>query len=480
MDNCKVLAFDFGASTGRAILGTLDNGKLNYEEVHRFDNIPVEKDGTLYWDIDALMTGIKEGIEKAGVFDGIGFDTWGVDFGLLDEEGKLITAPVHYRDSRTVGMIPEVTDKIGTEKLYELTGNQIMEINSLFQLMALKKKQPEVLEKAKTLLFMPDLFAYLISGAKVCEQCIASTSQMLDLKEVEWCKEMLEELEIPTDMLLPVVKSGTVTGELPNGAKVIAVAGHDTQCAVAAVPFKCENAAFLSCGTWSLFGAELDEPILTQESVSLELSNELGANGKINYLKNIVGLWLIQESRRQWQREGVDYSFAELADLALVAKPFQCFIDPDDALFTAPGDMPERIKEFCRQTNQYVPQNVGEVARCIYESLAMKYHLALEQIGQVTGKQFDMLHIIGGGSQAKILCQMAASSCGVPVAAGPVEATAIGNLMIQFVALGALKDIEEGRKMIAESESLTYYEPDQKEDWQKAYAGFVEILKRRS
>ena len=479
MSSYKVLAFDFGASTGRAILGTLDQGKLTYEEVHRFDNVPVERDGTLYWDIDALVAGIKEGIEKAGTFDGIGFDTWGVDFGLLDADGNLITAPVHYRDGRTAGMIPEVTDRIGTERLYELTGNQIMEINTLFQLMALKK-QPEILEKAKTLLFMPDLFAYLISGTRVCEQCIASTSQMLNLQEVTWCKEMLREVGIPSEMLLPVVKSGTVTGTLPNGAKVIAVAGHDTQCAVAAVPFENSNAAFLSCGTWSLFGTELDKPILTRESVSLELSNELGANGKINYLKNIVGLWLIQESRRQWGREGKQYSFSELEKLALEAKPFQCFIDPDDTLFTPPGDMPERVRQFCRESGQYVPQTVGEIVRCIYESLAMKYRLALEQISQVTGKQFDMLHIIGGGSQAKLLCQMAASSCGVPVAAGPVEATAIGNMMIQFVALGALEDIEAGRKMIAESEPLVRYHPEQTEDWQQAYTDFMNILEKRS
>lgn len=479
MSSYKALAFDFGASTGRAILGTLDDGKLTYREVHRFDNVPVERDSTLYWDIDALLAGIREGIERAGAFDGIAFDTWGVDFGLLDAEGKLISAPVHYRDGRTAGLLPEITEKIGVDRLYQLTGNQIMEINTLFQLTALKK-QPEVLKKAKKLLFMPDLFAYLISGTAVCEQSIASTSQMLNPTRRDWCRQMLEELELPTDILLPVVSSGSVTGSLPGGAKMIAAAGHDTQSAVAAVPFRSDRAAFLSCGTWSLLGTELDEPVLTPKSAELGLSNELGANGKTNYLKNIVGLWLIQESRRQWRRENQEYSFAELEQLAQQSKPFQCFIDPDDPLFTPPGDMPGRIRQYCRETGQYVPQTVGEVVRCIYESLAMKYRLALEQIGTVTGKQFDVLHIIGGGSQAQLLCQMTASSCGIPVVAGPIEATALGNLMIQFIALGALPDIPAGRQLIADCESTKCYYSEHSEEWKKVYTRFVDFLQKRS
>lgn len=479
MSSYKALAFDFGASTGRAILGTLDDGTLTYREVHRFDNVPVERDGTLYWDIDALLVGIREGIERAGEFDGIAFDTWGVDFGLLDAEGKLISAPVHYRDGRTAGLLPVVTEKIGIDRLYQLTGNQIMEINTLFQLTALKK-QPEGFKKAKKLLFMPDLFAYLISGTAVCEQSIASTSQMLNPISRDWCRQMLEELELPTDILLPVVPSGSVTGSLPGGAKMIAAAGHDTQSAVAAVPLRSERAAFLSCGTWSLLGTELDEPILTPKSAELGLSNELGANGKTNYLKNIVGLWLIQESRRQWKRENQEYSFAELEQLAQQTKPFQCFIDPDDPLFTPPGDMPGRIRQYCRETGQYVPQTVGEVVRCIYESLAMKYRLALEQISASTGKQFDVLHIIGGGSQAQLLCQMTASSCGIPVVAGPIEATALGNLIIQFIALGALPDIPAGRRLIAECEPTKCYDSEHSEEWKQAYTRFVDFLEKRS
>ena len=476
MRTCKALAFDFGASTGRAILGTLSEGKLTYREVYRFDNVPVQKGETLYWDIDQLTEGIKTGIALAGDFDSIAFDTWGVDFGLLDADGKLLAPPVHYRDQRTAGLADEVIGQIGAEQLYRLTGNQTMEINTLFQLLALRKQQPELLEKAHRLLFMPDLFAYLVSGAAVCEHTIASTSQMLSPVTGTWCRDMLKQLGIPGGLLQNITESGTVTGELSNGAKVIAAAGHDTQCAIAAVPSMSEQTAFLSCGTWSLLGTELDEPILSAKSMQLGLSNEMGANGKINYLKNIIGLWLIQESRRQWQREGLDYSFAQIAAMAEEAQPFTCFIDPDDPLFVSPGDMPGRIREYCRKTGQQEPTTVGAIARCIYESLALKYRLALEQINDAAGKNIDTLHIIGGGSQASILCRMTACSCGIRVSAGPVEATALGNLLIQFTALNALEDLEKGRQLIAESEPLTWYEPEHTDAWEQAYQRFLKLL----
>lgn len=479
MGSYQALAFDFGASTGRAVLGTLADGKLTCREVYRFDNTPVERDGTLYWDIDALLAGVREGMARAETFDSLAFDTWGVDFGLLDAEGRLLAPPVHYRDRRTAGLIPRVTDKVGTNRLYQLTGNQIMEINTLFQLVALQA-QPALLRRAKTLLFMPDLLAYLISGAAVCEQSIASTSQLLDPAGKDWCHALLDELSLPADILPPVIPSGSITATLPGGAKVIAVAGHDTQSAVAAAPLQSDRAAFLSCGTWSLLGTELDRPVLTAESAALGLSNELGANGKVNYLKNIVGLWLLQESRRQWQREGKDYSFAALEQLATYAPPFRCFIDPDDTLFTSPGDMPGRVRAYCRETGQYVPQTVGEVVRCIYESLALKYRLALGQLEAVTDKRFDTLHIIGGGAQAALLCRMTASSCAIPVHAGPVEATALGNLLVQFVALGALPDIAAGRGLIAACEPVQLYQPEQPTAWQQAYTTFVHHLQKRS
>ncbi|MEG1872808.1 MAG: FGGY-family carbohydrate kinase, partial [Ruthenibacterium sp.] len=345
----------------------------------------------------------------------------------------------------------------------------------LFQLLAFKEQQPELLGKAKTLLFMPDLFSYMLSGAPVCEQSIASTSQMLDLTTGKWSTEVLHAFDLPAELLLPPVKSGTVTGTL-NGAKMVAVAGHDTQCAVAAVPTQSTDVAFLSCGTWSLLGTELDRPVLTEQSAALGLSNELGANGKINYLKNIIGLWLIQESRRAWRKKGEEYSYADLERLALAAPALQCFIDPDAPEFAPPGDIPARVQEFCRKTGQQVPQSVGEIMRCIYESLALKYRFAIEQLQTVTGKHFTALHVLGGGTKDGLLCQMSANSTGLPVVAGPIEATALGNIVIQLVALGELADIAAGRALIAATETLKHYAPAETDAWNKAYEAYKTIL----
>lgn len=477
MKACRALAFDLGASTGRGILGVLEGDALTCREVIRFDNTPVERDGHLCWDMDALLSGIRAGIARAGTIDALAFDTWGVDFGLLDEQGRLLAPPVHYRDGRTAGM-PALAEKIlSPAELYAATGNQIMAINTLFQLLAVKHHQPELLKRAKTLLFMPDLLAYLLSGTAACERSIASTSQMLDPTSGTWHRPLLERLGLPPEILLPPVKSGTVTGRLETGVKIVAAAGHDTQCAAAAAPLEGEGAAFLSCGTWSLLGTELPAPILTAQSAALGLSNELGANGRVNYLKNISGLWLLQESRRQWQREGQDYPFSRLEELAQAAPAFSCFIDPDDPRFAAPGDLPERIRRFCAETGQRVPESVGATVRCMYESLALKYRLALTQLAEMTGRTFDTLHIVGGGARAALLCRMSAGSCGIPAAAGPVEATALGNLIIQFTALGALPSLEAGRALIARQFPPVRYAPGgDGAAWQTAYTRFQTIL----
>lgn len=476
----RVLAFDLGASSGRAILGIYENGSLKIEEVHRFENVPVHTDGHLRWNFGQLLAEVRKGIEKAESFHSVGFDTWGVDFGLVDRQGRLLEDPVHYRDERTAGICEKVFEEISAQELYERTGNQIMPINTLFQLAALKNECPELLEKADRLLFMPDLFAHALCESAVCEQTIASTSQMLDPVSKNWDKELLQKLGLPYGLLSPTVTSGTVVGELAlnnsPAAKVIAVAGHDTQCAVAAIPTERDDVAFLSCGTWSLLGTELSEPVLTRESMEQELSNEVGADGKINYLKNIIGLWLIQECRRNWQEQGCDLSFAELAEEAEKSPALRCFIDPDAEEFAAPGDMPKRIQEFCRKTGQYVPQTVGEISRCIYESLALKYRFALEQLGTVTKKSFSALHILGGGSNAAVLCQMTADACGIPVIAGPSEATALGNILIQLVALGHLPSIKDGRRLIAETQSVEYYEPQSSSKWERAYGDYLKIL----
>ncbi|HIX34433.1 MAG TPA: rhamnulokinase [Candidatus Gemmiger avium] len=471
----RVLAFDFGASSGRAILAEYENGHLTYKEAHRFENCPRERDGHFRWDFADLMANVHQGIEKAGAFDSIGFDTWGVDFGLLDEDGKLLGDPVHYRDSRTEGMVEKAMARMDADALYTATGSQIMAINTLFQLLAVQEQDAETWEKARRLLFMPDLFAHALCGANVCETTIASTSQMLDARTGAWNRDVLQSFAIPEHLFAPRVNSGTVVGEY-QGAKVIAVAGHDTQCAVAAMPAPDANAAFLSCGTWSLLGCELDAPVLTEQSRLLALSNEQGANGKVNYLKNIIGLWLIQESRRQWRREGQEYSYAQLEQLALAAEPLRSFIDPDDPLFTPPGDIPGRVREFCRRTGQPVPETVGQVMRCIYESLALKYRFALEQLSRATGKQFSVLHVLGGGAKDGLLCRMTADCAGIPVVAGPVEATALGNILTQLVALGELPDIAAGRALIAATEPVKRFAPADRNDWDKAYETYTTIL----
>ncbi len=471
-----VLAFDFGASSGRAIKAEFDGKTLTCKEIHRFENCPIQQDGHFRWDFDALAAEVNRGIEKAGCFDSIGFDTWGVDFGLLDADGRLLEAPVHYRDSRTEGMVEKALEQVDADALYSATGTQIMGINTLFQLLALKEQQPQLLQKAQTLLFMPDLFAYAVSGCKACEQTIASTAQLLDLSSGRWNTALMEKLGIPSRLFLPVTPTGTVLGSLANGSKIVSVAGHDTQCAVAAMPSCEQDAAFLSCGTWSLLGCELEKPVLTKESRELGLSNEMGANGKINYLKNIIGLWLIQESRREWRRQGQEYSYADLERLALAEAPLRCFIDPDDPMFTPPGDIPGRVQEYCRKTGQYVPQTVGQVMRCIYESLALKYRFALDQLETVTGKHFSVLHILGGGTKDGLLCRMTASSIGRRVVAGPIEATALGNIIIQLVALGALSSVEEGRLLIARTENVTEYLPDGTADWDIAYNQYKKLL----
>ena len=474
----KVLAIDLGASSGRAILAAYDGaaGTLSTEEVHRFENVPVEKDGTLRWDIDALTANIREGAAKAGAFESVSVDTWGVDFALSDAEGRLIEAPVHYRDRRTEGVAAQVIEKIGAETLYRRTGNQFLDLNTLFQLVALKRDAPEVYEKTATILFMPDYFNYTLGGRPVSELTISSTSQALNPLTRRWDTETLSALGLDVRKFAPLVPSGTVIGER-NGVRVVAAAGHDTQCAVAAIPTDRTDVAFLSCGTWSVLGTELDEPILTRESLDASLSNEIGANGKINYLQNIIGLWLIQESRREWRRRGTNYTYGELEKLAGEAAPLRSFIDPDAPAFNAPGDMPERIRAYCRTTGQPVPETAGEITRCIYESLALRYRLGLERMSAVTGKTFAALHLIGGGAQSATLCRFTADCCELPVVAGPVEATALGNIVIQLTALGAVPNLNAGRALIGKAEKIVRYEGRPSEDWRDAYRKFKRSLK---
>lgn len=490
MEESKVLAVDFGASSGRIMLGSFDGRTITIKEIHRFSNDPVIVNGTMYWDVLRLFYEIKQGILKSkpyGKIDSIAVDTWGVDFGLLDERGYLLENPIHYRDSRTQGMMDIAFGLIPKEEFYHESGNQFMEINTAFQLLSLSIKRPEVLERAHTLLMMPDLFNYFLSGIKKDEKSIVSTTQLSDPYGPGWAMDVVGRLKLPTGIFTEVVPTGTTLGPIlkaiqdeleVSGMDVVAVAGHDTQCAIASVPTSADDFIFISCGTWSLFGTELDAPLINRSSEELNITNETGVDGKTSFLKNIIGLWLIQESRRQWIREGEEYSFSELEKMASATEPFKCFIDPDDPLFVPAGNVPQRIKEYCVRTGQEIPLTKGEIVRCIDESLALKYRYTLEEIMACTGKDYKNINIVGGGTNSELLCQFTASSCGLDVIAGPIEATVYGNIGIQLMAQGKIKDLKELRHVIKVSEDPVIYKPKEKESWEKAYQSYKEhILK---
>ena len=468
----RVLAFDFGASNGRALIGEVKGGALTYTEVHRFPNDPVEINGKLYWDFLRLIHEIKTGIIKAkqaGGFDSIGIDTWGVDYGFIDNKGDLVNTPYHYRDLRTEGVPEKVYELFGgKDKLYAATGIQLMRLNTIFQLYASVHEDKEAVDRASAMLFIPDLMAYVLTGVKAAEYTIASTSQLLDPFTRDWNYDILEKIGFDASKLPEIVESGHVYGNLKTeicdelgvpSVPVIAVCTHDTGSAVAAVPGDMENCCYISCGTWSLMGVELKSPVVNERSFKENFTNEGGYDKSIRFLKNIMGLWIIQEARREWQKQGLDYSFAALAEMAEKADSV-CYIDPDYAEFEYPGNMLEKISDFCRLTGQREPKTVGEFARCIYESLALKYRYTLEGIERLTGKKFGAVNIIGGGCKAEILCRMAADICGVKVVAGPSEATALGNIAVQMIVLGEVKDIKEAKKLISAGGDVKEYSPE--------------------
>lgn len=484
----NVLAIDLGASSGRAILCSFDGKKIELNEVHRFDNNSIQVNGTLFWDTSHLMEEIIQGIlnaHKVCDFMSLGVDTWGVDFGLVSSAKKLIEPPVHYRDNRTRGMVEKVFETIDAKELYAKTGNQIMNINTLFQLMSLKEKRTSLLNEADNFLLMPDLFGYLLTGKKVAEVSIASTTQLLQPLTKQWNMELIQSLGLPDRLFPELVKSGTVLGQLSEEVckelaiapkKVISVAGHDTACAVAAVPANEKDFIFISCGTWSLLGTELDKPILTEKSSRYNLTNEVGYGDTTEFLSNIIGLWLIQETRRQFNREGKNYSYGDMEELALMCEPFAYFIDPDNEAFVPPGDIPGRIKEYCKATGQGEPASDGEIIRCIYDSLAMKYNYAYQRICDCTGKEYNTIHMVGGGSKDKFLCQLTANATGCEVLAGPVEATAFGNAAIQLMTLGLIPDIESARQIIKNSFTPVRYFPVEQQLYKEHYQKFKELI----
>lgn len=486
----KLLAFDYGASSGRAILGKFNKDKLELSEVHRFSNDPVMVNGSFYWDVLRLFHEMKQGILKCikdgeGDIKGVGTDTWGVDFGLLDKSGELLGNPFHYRDKRNEGMIEEACKIVPKRQLYEITGTQFLKFNTVYQLLSLKLNNSPMLEKAEALLFTPDLLNYFLTGEKITEYTIASTSQMLEAESGNWAYSLLERLGIPTRILLDIVNPGTVIGsvskwvcdELNIGRiPVIAVAGHDTASAVMAVPAESGKYAYLSSGTWSLLGTETRRPVINDRTFSLDYTNEGGFNKSIRLLKNIMGLWIYQECIREWAKKGEALSYDELEEMALRAKPFVSFIDPDDDLFHGPGHMPEKIAEFCRRTGQAIPEDKGQIVRCIMESLAIKYRLVIEGLEQIVGYAIPVLHIVGGGCKNTTLCRFTANAIGRPVIAGPVEATATGNIICQLIALGEVKDLREARELVKRSFPTQEYLPSDSGQWDEASEKFKRLM----
>lgn len=475
------LALDLGAESGRAMLGTLENDRLTLTETHRFPNGPVHLPDGMYWDILRLWSEIQHAIAVSAArspLNSLGLDTWGVDFALLDRNGALLANPRHYRDPRTDGMMEEAFRHVPREQIFAQTGIQFMQLNTLYQLLALSRQQPHLLEAAHAFLTIPDLFNYWLSGQICCEFTNATTTQCFEPVRRAWAWPLLEALNLPTRILPSVCEPGTILGHLsapqsvPQSALVIAPACHDTGSAVVAVPAEGQDFAWLSSGTWSIMGVEADSPCVDERALACNFTNEGGVFGTWRLSKNIMGLWLVQECKREW---GISYD--EITQLAAQAPPFLAVIDPDSADFFRPGDMPAKIRQFCAQSGQNVPQARGEIVRVALESLALKYRLVLEQLEALTGKRLAPLHIIGGGTKNRLLNQFTADCLARPVVTGPVEATAIGNILIQTITLGHLSDLNEARVLVRNSFNVETFQPTpNRSDWDKAYQKLLKLL----
>lgn len=486
------LAFDLGAESGRAVLGKLGDGRLELEVVHRFANTPVQVLDGLHWDVLRLFHEMKDGLRLAArdhQIASIGLDTWGVDFALIDRHGALLANPHHYRDSRTEGVMEEVFKTVPRAEVFRQTGIQFMPLNTLYQLFALSRQNPDILDAADKIIMIPDLFNYWFTGVAACEFTEATTSQFFNPVEGRWATGMLDALGLPGSKLGEIVPPGSrlgdllpsITGECSTGQiPVIAPACHDTGSAVAATPATQPGFAYISSGTWSLVGVESAAPVINEKSLEYNFTNEGGVAGAIRLLKNVMGLWIVQECRRQWEREGVSYDYAQLTGMAAAEQPFRSLIDPDHADFFVPGDMPSRIRALCQSTSQAVPQSPGQVVRTALDSLALKYRWVVEKLEELTQKPLHVIHVLGGGTQNRLLQQLTADATGREVICGPVEATAIGNILMQAIGLGAISSVEQGREIVRRSFDLHTYvpAPETQDQVAEAWRRFQDILAR--
>ncbi|MEM1645197.1 MAG: rhamnulokinase family protein [Ignisphaera sp.] len=490
-----VLAFDLGASSGRALIGKIDVDirKLEVEEVHRFPNGPVRIGRHLYWDVLKLWNEVKEGIRLAykkygGQIASIGVDTWGVDFALLDSNGELVSLPYCYRDPRRREAYEEILKVIPPERIYMRTGIQFMPINPLYQLYAMVKDRSSLLQAARTFLMMPDLFNYWLTGLIGCEYTDASTTQFLDAYTKKWAFDLLEEIGFPTNIFPEIIEAGTKLGPvssevaeelgIPRTIDVIAPATHDTGSAVVATPID-EDSAYISCGTWSLVGVELDKPLINKKAMEYNFTNEGGAFNTIRFLKNVQGMWFIEQIRTSLARRGMNYSYQELTEMAAKAQGFKSFIDPDNPRFLAPLDMIDEIMEYLEDTGQEKPSNIGELVKLVLESLAMKYRYVIEKIEDLTGKRIRKINIVGGGSRNWLHNQLTADFNNRTVIAGPEEATSIGNILIQLAGLGYVRSLKDIREYVRNSFQIKVFEANHTKKHDDAYAQFLDLLEKQ-
>jgi rhamnulokinase len=484
----KYLACDLGAESGRLMLGTLDGGGISLEELHRFPNVPVKVNGALHWNMGALFAELVAGLRKAGArklpISSFSADSWGVDYILYDEHGKMMPPVWHYRDARTARGVENVKARVDWPTIYAETGIQFMALNTIYQLAA---EPPERLARAKRLLMIGDAFNYYCCGVAKNEESNASTTQLYNPRTKSWSKKLLGALGLREEMFAPVVPSGTKLGklkpELAAGVglpqiEVIASCSHDTGAAVAAVPASGENWAYLSSGTWSLMGVEWPHPIINDLGRDLNFTNEVGFGGSIRLLKNIIGLWLVQECRRDWAKDGKEYDYATLERLATQSPPFVSLINPADPRFVSPDDMPAKIAAFCRETGQPAPETSGAFVRCALESLALFYRVTLRQLEQLIGKQIERLHIVGGGGKNMLLNQFTANALQIPIIAGPSECTALGNVLVQAIAQGHLQSLTAAREVVRNSFELRTINPQPATEWDQAYARFEKLVKQ--